>query len=134
MPRPGYADLMHREEAQSWARRLHLMLPPDVHAPAEARRALRALPLGARADDVLLLASELVASAVAHAGHSPDEPIELTAACKPGCTRVEVRDHGSGLAAGEQAGGLGLHVLAAASERWGIEHDGLTRIWFELDQ
>jgi anti-sigma regulatory factor (Ser/Thr protein kinase) len=125
---------MQREEAHAGPRRLHLMLPPDVHAPAAARRALRALPLGERAADVVLLASELVASAVAHAPHAADEPIELSADCEGGSTRVEVHDHGNGLAVGDLAGGYGLQVLSAASERWGIEHDRTTRVWFELDQ
>jgi anti-sigma regulatory factor (Ser/Thr protein kinase) len=124
---------MQRKEAHAGSRRLQLMLPPDVHAPATARRALRALPLGQRASDVVLLASELVASAVCGGPHDPDEPIELSAACKPGYTRVEVHDHGHGLAAGDMAGGYGLQVLSAASERWGIEHDGTTRVWFEVD-
>jgi hypothetical protein len=125
---------MQRDEAQAGCRRLHLMLPPDVHAPAAARRALRTLPLGERAGDVVLLASELVASAVAGGMHEPDEPIELSAACAAAHTRVEIHDHGHGLAAGDLAGGYGLQVLAAASERWGIEHDGTTRVWFEVDQ
>jgi anti-sigma regulatory factor (Ser/Thr protein kinase) len=122
---------MQREEAHAGPRRLHLMLPPDVHAPAAARRALRALPLGERAADVVLLASELIASAVAHGAQ---EPIELSAACEEGSTRVEVHDHGDGLAVGDLAGGYGLQVLSAASERWGIEHDRTTRVWFELAQ
>jgi anti-sigma regulatory factor (Ser/Thr protein kinase) len=125
---------MQREEAQAGSRRLHLMLPPDVHAPAAARRALRTLPLGHRAADVVLLASELVANAVAGGAHAPDQPIELSASCEPGSTRVEVHDHGHGLAAGDLAGGYGLQVLSAASERWGIEHDRTTRVWFEVDQ
>jgi hypothetical protein len=125
---------MQRKEAQAGSRRLHLMLPPDVHAPAEARRGLRTLPLGDRAADIVLLASELVASAVTGTPHEPDEPIELSASCEPGSTRVEVHDHGRGLAAGDLAGGYGLQVLCAASARWGIEHDGTTRVWFEVDQ
>jgi anti-sigma regulatory factor (Ser/Thr protein kinase) len=125
---------MQREEAQAGSRRLHLMLPPDVNAPAAARRALRTLPLGARAADVILLASELVASAVVGGAREADQPIELSASCEPGCTHVEVRDHGHGLAAGDLAGGYGLQVLSAASERWGIEHDRTTCVWFELDQ
>jgi hypothetical protein len=124
---------MQRKEAQAGRRRLHLMLPPDVHAPAAARRALRTLPLGERAGDVVLLASELVASAVG-AAHAPDEPIELSASCNSGRTRVEVHDHGHGLAAGDLAGGYGLQVLSIASARWGIEHDRTTRVWFELDR
>ena len=53
-----------------------MRLEADVHAPAAARRALRELPLGERADDVLLLASELVTNAVVHGSA---QPIELEA-------------------------------------------------------
>jgi hypothetical protein len=113
------------------AERLHLMLPPDVHAPAAARRALRTLPLGEHEVDVLLLASELVASALVQDGA---QPIELFAACEPGRLRVEVRDHSHGLSAGGLADGYGLQVLTAASVRWGIEQDDTTRAWFELGQ
>jgi len=124
---------MQREEAQAGPRRLRVTLPPDVDAPAVARRALRDLPLGARGDDVVLLASELVTSAVLHAERVPDGPIELSAACERGRTRVEIRDQGEGFA-DELSDGYGIRVLAAASDRWGIEHDGGTRVWFELAQ
>jgi hypothetical protein len=123
---------MQSEQVHAGPRRLRLTLPPDLHAPAAARRALRTLPLGPRADDAILLASELVANAVLHAAHEADEMIELSAICEPGRTRVEVRDYGHGVCALELAEGYGLQVLAAASESWGIEHDGTTRAWFEL--
>jgi anti-sigma regulatory factor (Ser/Thr protein kinase) len=125
---------MQREEAHAGARRLHLMLTPDVHAPAAARRALRTLPLGDAEIDVVLLTSELVADAVVHAVHADGEGIELSAACENGWARVEVRDHGHGFADGELAGGHGIQALAAASARWGIEHDGTSRVWFEVDR
>ena len=120
---------MHREPAH--AERLHLMLPPDHHAPAAARRALRTLTLGVREVDALLLVSELVGSAVAHHAGAP---IELSATCAPHHARVEVHDHGHGLTAGGLAAGYGFQMLTAASERWGLEYDGTTRAWFELDQ
>ncbi len=116
--------------AQAGLGRLQLQLPPDPGAPAAARRALRALPLGARGADVLLLASELVTNAVVHS-HS-DEPIELTAECGAGRTRVTVRDHGEGFDFTPPHEGYGLQMLAAATERWGVEHDGATCVWFEL--
>jgi anti-sigma regulatory factor (Ser/Thr protein kinase) len=110
--------------------RLQLHLSPEPGAPAAARRALRSLPLGDRADDVLLLASELVTNAVIHA-HA-DGPIELTAECRPDATWVEVRDHGPGFASPRPHPGHGLHIVTAASERWGIVQDGATSVWFEV--
>jgi anti-sigma regulatory factor (Ser/Thr protein kinase) len=110
--------------------RLQLQLPPDPGAPAAARRALHALPLGDRAEDVLLLASELVTNAVVHAG--ADGPIELTVERRSESTRIEVRDHGDGFAYTPPREGYGMQMLAAASDRWGIEHDGRTCVWFEV--
>jgi nitrate/nitrite-specific signal transduction histidine kinase len=117
-------------EPQAGLGRLHLHLPPETGAPAAARRALRTLPLGARADDILLIASELVTNAVLHADTA--EPIELTVECGPDGAWVEVRDHGHGFEGAELGDGHGLQILAAASERWGIVQDGFTAVWFEI--
>lgn len=121
---------MPPNEAQPGLGRLQLQLPPDSCAPAVARRALRTLPLGDRAGDVLLVASELVTNAVLHAD-SP-EPIELVAECRPDGTWVEVRDHGHGFGSPPLGEGHGLQILTAASERWGIVQDGSTTVWFEI--
>lgn len=125
---------MQREEAQAGPRRLRVTLPADVDAPAAARRALRSLPLGTHGDDVVLLASELVSSAVVHAGHAPADSIELSASCERGRTWVEICDHSVSGFAEELSAGYGIRVLAAATDRWGIEQDGDTRVWFELPQ
>lgn len=117
-------------EAQAGLGRLQLQLSPDPGAPAAARRALRTLPLGARTDDVLLIASELVANAVVHGDST--EPIELIAECRPDGAWVEVRDHGRGFTAPPFGHGRGLQVLTAASDRWGIVRDDCTTVWFEL--
>jgi two-component sensor histidine kinase len=121
---------MPPSEAHSGLGRLQLQLPPETGAPAAARRALRTLPLGDQADDILLLASELVTNAVLHA-HTA-EPIELTVECRPDGAWVEVRDHGDGFEGAALGQGHGLQILAAASERWGIVQDGCTTVWFEI--
>jgi anti-sigma regulatory factor (Ser/Thr protein kinase) len=108
---------------------LELELPPDPGAPAAARRALRTVPLGAHAGDVLLLVSELVTNAVVHAGTGG--PIELTVEYDADRTWVEVRDHGPGFGPAPPRG-YGMQMLAAASAHWGIVHDGTTRIWFDV--
>jgi anti-sigma regulatory factor (Ser/Thr protein kinase) len=125
---------MQREEAHAAPRRLQVTLPPDADAPAAARRALRSLPLGEREDDVLLLATELVSNAVVHAHAAMSQPIELSAACERGRTHVEVRCQDDGAVAAELSNGYGLRLLAGATERWGIERDGITLVWFELGQ
>lgn len=121
------------DDAAAGARHLRLRLSPDVDAPAAARRALRTLPLGETANDVLLLASELVTNAVLHAGLSADQVIELDADCEAGgATRVTVRDHGRGFQPGGPANGNGLLMMAALTPDWGVAQDGETRVWFEV--
>jgi anti-sigma regulatory factor (Ser/Thr protein kinase) len=121
---------MPPREARSGLGRLQLQLPPEPGAPAAARRALRTLPLGDRADDVLLVVSELVTNAVLHADSA--EPIELAAECRPDATWVEVRDHGRGFDAMPLDEWHGLRILTAACDRWGIVRDHGTTIWFEI--
>jgi anti-sigma regulatory factor (Ser/Thr protein kinase) len=112
---------------------VRLLLSPDVDAPAEARRALRALPLGDRAVDAMLLTSELVTNAVVHGGLDTDAAIELDAACLPGgAMRIAVRDRGCGFEPGDVAQGLGLQMMDAVTREWGLSRDGGTCVWFEL--
>ena len=121
------------------ARRGRSRTPPAA-AHADCRRAstrnrppgAAGLPLGDREDDTLLLASELVTNAVVHAGLEPGEPIEVAAECDRRSARVEVRDEGKGFRLCDSNDGYGLHVVASAAARWGIERDGATRVWFEL--
>jgi anti-sigma regulatory factor (Ser/Thr protein kinase) len=128
----GYArEMVPREVDGDW-RRLRLRLRADPDAPAAARRALRALPLGEHADDVLLLASELVSNAVRHAGLEPGDAIELAATSDGLHARVEVRDHGPGFTPSGSRDGFGLHIVAGAASDWGVELDGATCVWFEL--
>src|SRR5829696_3100274 len=112
---------MHRHPANAGLRRLSLRLAPDEHAPAHARRALQVLPLGARADDAMILASELVTNALLHSGST--EPIELVASWSPERLRVEVRDHGGGFGEAPREDGYGLRMLERASARWGVVED-----------
>jgi hypothetical protein len=121
---------MPPNQPRSGLGRLQLQFPPEPGAPAAARRALRTLPLGDRADDVLLVASELVTNAVLRA-HST-APIELVAECGPDGIWVEVRDHGRGFVAPPLGDEGGLQILTAASDRWGIVQADATSVWFEI--
>ncbi len=123
---------MELSEVDAGSRRLRLRLAPNADAPAAARRALRGLPLGGHADDVVLLASELVTNAVSHAGLESGQSIELAATCDGLHARVEVRDPGVGFTLSDSRGGFGLHIVAAAASSWGVERDGATCVWFEL--
>jgi Histidine kinase-like ATPase domain len=122
---------MEADDGQTATGRVRLELAPNVHAPAAARRALRGLPLGDRRDEVLLLASELVTNAVLHGRHDGGRPILFEATCDGDHTRIEVRNAGPGFA-GAPWVGHGLKIVDEAADRWGVEHDEATHVWFEL--
>jgi anti-sigma regulatory factor (Ser/Thr protein kinase) len=82
-----------------------------------------------------LLVSEIVTNAVRHG--SSDDPVELRASWNSE-VRVEVSDHGDGfsphprLGAGDEPGGFGLYLVGRLADRWGVETDEGTTVWFVL--
>jgi serine/threonine-protein kinase RsbW len=92
------------------------------------------------ADDVILLASELVTNAILHSrsGH-PDRVFTVRAALYPGdYAWVEVIDQGGAWMADkhDDEHGRGLAVVAAVAGdgNWGIDGDAACRVaWFRLD-
>jgi signal transduction histidine kinase len=116
--------------------RMLIDLPPSVHAPAEARRAtdrhLAGLPSVVR-EDAVLVVSELVSNSVLHA--NPARPIRLMVESVTDRVRIEVEDGGPGPSPADRegrpgSGGLGLHIVARISDRWGAREPGL--VWAEL--
>jgi anti-sigma regulatory factor (Ser/Thr protein kinase) len=108
-------------------------------APARARSALDQLASSVSKDrlrDVRLLVSELVTNAVRHA---EGEAVRLVVALTSGTLRVEVHDPGNGFEVRDaptdplRASGWGLVLVAELSDRWGVDHDPRTRVWFEMD-
>ena len=93
-----------------------------------------------RLHDVLLLATELVTSAVLHAGVGEETTLELHSSGVDGFVRVAVIDPGGATEPRVQEldptapGGMGLFLVDQLSERWGVEHspDGATEVWFEV--
>ena len=79
--------------------------------------------------------SELVTNAVKHGDHGA--PLELHASWD-GIVRVEVTDYGNGFIPAprsqplEEPGGYGLFLVGSLADRWGVESDGSTTVWFEL--
>jgi len=126
---------------------LTLQLPDRPEAPSAARKALAALNgslhliSGPRLRDAQLAVAELVANAVRHGGRS-GEPIVLTVRATPEVMRVEVCDDGAGFEEAPRAkepgddrgGGWGLAIVAALGHRWGVDSDGSTTVWFEIDR
>ena len=114
---------------------------PGLPAQARIVRAdLRLLLAGCpAADDVLLLASELAANAIAHSDSGrPGGSFTVRLTHEPGCgVLAEVADQGS-----TWPGDLpvcaqpphGLYLLRALSTACGARRDGYSRIvWFRLD-
>ncbi|HYX79934.1 MAG TPA: ATP-binding protein, partial [Actinomycetota bacterium] len=92
------------------------------------------------ADDVRLLVSELVTNAVRHGPGEPSGPIHIRLDVEPRVVRVEVVDPGEGFVPRERdprddaLGGWGLFLVSKLADRWGVESEPSTRVWFELDR
>jgi anti-sigma regulatory factor (Ser/Thr protein kinase) len=110
-------------------------------AAAQARHALAgiALPDG-RERDVRLLVSELVTNAVRHADLQADDEILLVVEVVEDALRVEVHDSGAGFVPSAPApdptrpSGWGLYLVAELADRWGVDAEDRTRVWFEVDR
>jgi anti-sigma regulatory factor (Ser/Thr protein kinase) len=123
--------------------RLERELAATPEAAAEARHALDGIPPAGfpagRHSDVRLLVSELVTNAVRHAELMPGDLIRLVVHADDSVLRVEVHDPGGGFVPVEPApdparpSGWGLYLVAELADRWGVESDGSTHVWFELD-
>jgi anti-sigma regulatory factor (Ser/Thr protein kinase) len=123
--------------------RVEHRLAVTPEAAAEARHALD--DLGPRiADhrlrDVRLLVSELVTNAVRHANLADGDVILLVLVVGDGSLRVEVHDPGGGFVPTAPApdparpSGWGLYLVAELADRWGVDSDETTLVWFELDE
>jgi anti-sigma regulatory factor (Ser/Thr protein kinase) len=115
------------------------LLPKATGSAAEARRALDRLEGTIdenRLADARLLVSELVANAIVHVNE--DGEIELRIGVSDDALRIEVLDPGSGFVPAPRRpddpkdSGWGLHFLAQLADRWAVEVDDRTRVWFEL--
>jgi anti-sigma regulatory factor (Ser/Thr protein kinase) len=122
--------------------RVERELPASAEAASAARHALDALtdlPTGQKRD-VQLLVSELVTNAVRHAGLRASDRIRLVIDLADHALRVEVHDPGGGFVPSAPApdparpSGWGLYLVAELADRWGVDSDEATRVWFELDR
>lgn len=129
-PRPGTSQA-----------ELSLTVPASAETSGALRRALRSLDrwLGPQtAEDVDLLVTELATNGVKHARTVDGNRITLDAHVEPGLLRVEVRDGGHGFeherrrADRTEPGGWGLMLVDGLADRWGIEGEPSTTVWFEI--
>ena len=114
---------------------------PSASVPRTARDAARALspPVSERRlDDVRLLVSEIVTNSVRHAGLRPEEWIRVKMRLGSGRARIEVSDTGAGFERPVDPeplaeSGWGMYLLEQIADRWGVERNGATCVWFEID-
>jgi anti-sigma regulatory factor (Ser/Thr protein kinase) len=123
--------------------RYEVLLAPDAESPAEARRAVGEVSdqlSPRRLEDAQLLVSELVTNSIRHADLQIDDVITLVVVSGSGALRIEVCDSGSGFEPVERdpqparPSGWGLYLVRELSDRWGVERNAETRVWFELDR
>jgi anti-sigma regulatory factor (Ser/Thr protein kinase) len=122
---------------------LHMQLVRDVRAPAIARSAVSEQLFsmgvdGSVGQTVVLLVSEVVSNAVRHSLGPSDAPIALEATITERSVRIAVTDAGEGFTPRQRDPqrldeGYGLYLLDKAATSWGVEGDGATTVWFELE-
>ena len=118
---------------------LDLMLQPQATSVAEARAkvcaAIEPELTDGISDTLRLLVSEVVTNAVRHGADG--RPVELRASWNAE-VRVEVSDHGQGFTptprrgALDEPGGFGLFLVGRLADRWGVETNHGTTVWFVL--
>jgi len=123
--------------------RVERRLPVSPEAASAARHALDDLGdavSDARLRDVRLLVSEVVTNAVRHANLATGDAIELVVELNRRTLRVEVHDPGGGFVPSAPApdptrpSGWGLYLVAELADRWGVDSDETTLVWFEFDR
>jgi anti-sigma regulatory factor (Ser/Thr protein kinase) len=149
----GSDELSPGDLAQkSWYRRtdsgvnasqVRLRLPHGPHAVAAARRGLDSLEPTVdeqTLNDMRLLVSELVTNSVRHADRNGSSVVELEVDVSENRVLVRVTDNGPGFEASPRApeddpgSGWGLFLVEQISDRWGVELNGSTQVWFELSR
>jgi serine/threonine-protein kinase RsbW len=123
--------------------RLERTLAVSPEAASEARHALDEFEeeiTAHRMRDVRLLVSELVTNAVRHANLAEGDVIGLVVELADHALRVEVHDPGGGFVPSAPSpdpvrpSGWGLYLVAELADRWGVDSEDRTLVWFELDR
>ena len=114
--------------------------PQDITSARHALDRLADLLPPEKLEEVRLIVSELVTNSIVHAGLSPDERISLTVRVSRGSVSGRVCDPGSGFEAPSEphprpdlSGGWGLPIVERVSDRWGVERNNHTCVWFEIN-
>jgi anti-sigma regulatory factor (Ser/Thr protein kinase) len=120
---------------------LELELTPTPRAVVEARTAVTRrfadLPPDVL-EDLRLLITELVSNGVLHSGITPQDTLRVRVGLDGHTIRAEVIDTGrDGVVVPkpldpEEPGGFGLNLVQMLSDRWGVNHNDVTCVWFEM--
>ncbi|HEY2602699.1 MAG TPA: ATP-binding protein [Thermoleophilaceae bacterium] len=115
----------------------------EREAAPQARRALETLLWRLDPTDfhvAALLTTELIANAVEHAGGATCGSVRLNVALTDDRVRVAVSDDGPGFVPAARTpqapldSHWGLHLVEQLADRWGVEAEPETTVWFELDR
>jgi anti-sigma regulatory factor (Ser/Thr protein kinase) len=122
---------------------IDLRLTPEPKVVTTARHTLNRLTdllPPEKVEGVRLVVSELVTNSILHAGLSPNDHISLTVRVSAGSVRGRVCDSGPGFEVPSEPrpqpglrGGWGLPIVETISDRWGVEQNSCTCVWFEID-
>src|SRR3954451_2372336 len=91
-------------------------------------------------EDMRLLVSELVTNSVRHAVATTESVVALEVSVSGELVRCSVSDPGPGFEPTERApnedpaSGWGLFLVEQLSDRWGVELNAGTSVWFEIDR
>jgi anti-sigma regulatory factor (Ser/Thr protein kinase) len=92
--------------------------------------------LAETSESVRLLVTELVTNSVRHADVGAEEYIEIELVASRDGVRVDVTDRGPGFDPSEprrHPGGFGLILVEEIADRWGVDCEDGSRVWFEID-
>jgi anti-sigma regulatory factor (Ser/Thr protein kinase) len=92
------------------------------------------------AENAELLVSELVTNSVRHAVAATESTVTLEVSLRDDIVRCCVSDPGPGFEPAERApdddpaSGWGLFLVEQLSDRWGVDLNAGTSVWFEIDR
>jgi anti-sigma regulatory factor (Ser/Thr protein kinase) len=122
---------------------IDLRFVPESEVVTDARHALDQLAdllPPEKLENVRLVVSELVANSVRHAGLSRSDQILLSVMVSGRSVCGRVCDPGPGFEKPSEprpstdwSGGWGLPIVERVSDRWGVERNACTCVWFEID-
>lgn len=145
LAREGAAPPAAVEDREGLVATLNLWFAGAPNAAGAARSALAALDEhldAATQQQLRLLATELITNSVRHSGVGLAGSVGLDVRVGPDRLRVEVTDPGPGFEAEvrpptpddlDRVGGWGFLLVDELTSDWGVERNGLTKVWFEMD-